>query len=116
MSEVDAESVQADLDAIAERVSQDWYADSLDAAWAEAEAALPERHHIKGVEHRWSSVALNEHADGSRDKTYTFPSWHAYSASAYSEIGPDIEAWGDTPALALRTLAAALRSPGEPRP
>lgn len=61
--------------------------DSLDAAWAEAEAALPHEWRIESLEQRWDD------------------SWEAGSGSS----GSYIEAQGATPAEALRNLAAKLR-------
>ena len=72
--------------------------DSLDASWAEAEAARPEGWFI-GVESGWPISA--EQPDGyravaSRDQTYLFD-------------GPSASGEGPTPAAALRALAAKLR-------
>ena len=72
--------------------------DSLDASWAEAEAAQPEGWFI-GVESGWPISA--EQPDGyravaSRDQTYLFD-------------GPSASGEGPTPAAALRALAAKLR-------
>jgi len=73
-------------------------ADSLDAAWAEAEAALPDGWAILGLDH----TAMMD---------------QRWRAEAQSRIGP-VVAWnrvrtvsaeGLTPAAALRALAAKLR-------
>jgi hypothetical protein len=70
-----------------------FYADSLDAAWAEAEAALPDAD--------WRGPTLNISIDG----------WDAmaWNSQASDEV---VLASGDTPAAALRALAARLRRSG----
>jgi hypothetical protein len=69
-------------------------ADSLDAAWADAEAALPEGWRIKSL---------------SMDAP---PAWQAW-AGATPEEAPGVDEWeaetGSTPAAALRALAERLR-------
>lgn len=74
-------------------VSLRWHPapDSLDAAWAEAEAALSEGWTLGGVIHR----AVARH-----------PTWSA-EASSLGEGA--LHAEGDTPAAALRALTAKLR-------
>ena len=67
-------------------------AGSLDAAWAEAEAALPERH---------GGLHLNSYGDWGR-----IDGW---SAHTFAPRQPTITATGPTPAAALRALAAKLR-------
>ena len=65
--------------------------DSLDAAWAEAEAALPEGWRIDGV----------DRADVEID-------W--WEASASGIMGGTVFVTGDTPPAALRALAERLRN------
>ena len=88
-TEDDAWDVEARVDVVR---------DSLDASWAEAEAARPEGWFI-GVESGWPISA--EQPDGyravaSRDQAYLFD-------------GPSASGEGPTPAAALRALAAKLR-------
>lgn len=66
-------------------------ADSLDAAWAEAEAALPEGHTM--------DLVLENHVDGGRYLAWTMR--HTDTAIIRGE--------GPTPAAALRALTARLR-------
>lgn len=68
-------------------------ADRLDAAWAEAEAALPEGWYISNVRRRSLTGR--------------------YSASATlagSETGVNVSGFGPSPAAALTALAARLRA------
>ena len=65
--------------------------DSLDSAWAEAEAALPEGWELIGLD------GIPEQENGAQ--------WEAKSSGPRS----DIDATGLTPAAALRALAAQLR-------
>lgn len=65
--------------------------DSLDAAWAEAKAALPPGHTM--------DLTLEDHVDGGRFLAWTMR--HTDSAILRGE--------GPTPAAALRALAAKLR-------
>ena len=70
-------------------------ADSLDAAWAEAEAALPEGGRIYGARRLY-------------DGGWEFSAeWWTYDARYRAG-----RATGDTPAAALRALAAKLRERG----
>lgn len=76
------------------QVTGNWYRiDSLDAAWAEAEAALPEgwsfRLEHEAPEHFWAQASTNWRFD---DPDETLPACE-----------------GPTPAAALRALAAKLR-------
>jgi hypothetical protein len=73
-------------------VEVDFRRDSLDAAWAEAEAALPEG---------WMGPSLAEQTEGN---------WRAYSARRHSSPPEIITTVGPTPAAALRALAVKLRS------
>jgi hypothetical protein len=66
--------------------------DSLDAAWAEAEAALPER-----------ACGLSITAQGDWGVVRNWAAW------AYAPGEPTITGNGPTPAAALRALAARLR-------
>ncbi len=79
-------------------------APSLDAAWREAEAALPEGHHICAVEH----IDGDERTEW-RAETYD---------SADHSGGQAATGFGPTPDAALQALAARLtredRSPGDP--
>jgi hypothetical protein len=72
--------------------------DGLDAAWAEAEAALPEGWHILTV--------VNTSGE-----PWSLPTWRAM-AGEYGPDSPYRASIGHTPAAALRALAAAL-SPRE---
>lgn len=81
---------------------------SLDAAWAEAEAGLPEGHSISGVARHygadrvtWSATAIEPGPIGRGDPIVT--TVHAKNWI----IGE-----GDTPAAALRALAAKLQKRG----
>jgi len=67
--------------------------DSLDAAWAEAEAALPEGWQLRGVERQGVKWLAN--ADEPRGAAWNVA--HAYA---------------ETPAAVLRALAAKLREVG----
>ena len=72
--------------------------DSLDAAWSEAEAALPEGYVIESVSRQRSWWGVDEKA------------WTAEAAEqADGGDWPAIFGDGDTPAAALRALAARLR-------
>lgn len=69
------------------------FADSLDAAWAEAEAALPEGCTFDGV--RRSALGMKDE-------------WVA----SYNDEGGWFNFYGPTPAAACRALAAKLREVG----
>ena len=79
--------------------SESWWehiaADSLDAAWAEAEAALPEG---------WRLASLLSPGDYSFDE-------RGWEMHAQNEDGKTRRAHGPTPAAALRALAEKLRTP-----
>jgi hypothetical protein len=66
--------------------------DSLDAAWAEAEAALPDDMAMYGVQHVFQDIEAD-------------PKWEAQAG----DLIHTVEDYGPTPAAALRALAAKLR-------
>jgi hypothetical protein len=72
-----------------------FYADSLDAAWAEAEAALPERYGLSLNAWNAEIVAMAD----------------LMSAATESELrsAPSFRGTGPTPAAALRSLTEKLR-------
>jgi hypothetical protein len=71
---------------------------SLDAAWAEAEAALPEGWRIEGLWHSWPPNPVLD------------PEWGTTVSNAQTgEMTISVHADGPTPAAALRALAAKLR-------
>ena len=82
--------------------------DSLDAAWAEAEAALPEGWTLGGVQRS------NQRGQTKR-QAYISTAWGGILAGQTAVLatprGRRI-AYGDTPAAALRALAAKLREVG----
>ena len=69
-------------------------ADSLDAAWQEAEAALPEGWGMQLI--RGANVQTGERTPD-------------YRAISFSGTMPVTDGYGPTPAVALRALAARLR-------
>lgn len=71
-------------------------ADSLDAAWAEAEAALPEG---------WAITNLGVTQDG----------WQAWATLVPSHDEEFEAEYGPTPVAAVRALAAKLRERGDPK-
>jgi hypothetical protein len=85
-------------------------ADSLDAAWAEAEAALPEGWALAGLEQRWPDW-------DDRGNGIGVPWWDVSADSnatvGCATCGSDVlkyhDASGPTPAAALRALAEKLR-------
>jgi hypothetical protein len=93
-SQASSDRTEAALAAIIERMG----ADSLDAAWAEAEAVLPENGGL-----RLARVAYLSQT----------PYGLAYSAWALQGTLPLGLGRGDTPVAALRALADKLRERGE---
>ena len=92
-------------------------ADSLDAAWASAEAALPEGWQLEVV-HRgaltgdinpWTGYAITEPRE-----QYVAEAAHVwYGGPTWKRIDPpEAKAEGPTPAAALRALTAKLRGEG----
>ena len=75
-------------------------AESLDAAWAEVEAALPEGWWIARIE---LSGMTTEDMGGNRDRLTWWEAW------ARGPKDKDAKGVADTPAAALRALAAKLR-------
>lgn len=73
--------------------------DSLDAAWAEAEAALPEGWYM-GVQH-------------SNDDRGEYMAIAADMVWLTETLTDDYHCYGPTPAAALRALAARLRGDSE---
>ena len=92
----------------------------LDAAWAAAEAALPEGWHLAGIRHRWQFVTTREDATGERCREYSFgaglPSYQAtvYQPNEITLAEDAVEGWGPTPAAALLALAEKLREYARP--
>ena len=74
--------------------------DSLDAAWAEAEAALPEGWWIARIE---LSGMTTEDMGGHRGRLTWWEAW------ASGPKGKDAKGVADTPVAALRALVAKLR-------
>jgi hypothetical protein len=79
---------------------------SLDAAWAEAEAALPEGWVLLGVNHAVPEPSL--------PLVFVEPPFHASAREQWDRARPrvtakSVVAGGDTPAAALRALTAKLR-------
>jgi hypothetical protein len=83
----------------------------LDAAWAEAEAVLPEGWWIHGI-HAWSfddmaymveAATAGSHYWAGKSKREKVAGTRHYAP------GPNAMAYGPTPAAALRALAAKLR-------
>jgi len=74
--------------------------DSLDAAWAEAEAAMPEGWWMARME---LSGMTTEDMGGNRDRLTWWEAW------ARGPKDKDAKGVADTPAAALRALAAKLR-------
>jgi hypothetical protein len=94
----------------AEKERQEWlYSKSLDAAWAEAEAALPE-----GWRFRYIAPAMYT-GDNLPPHLMWFASatprgWFDFLGPYVEGVDDDcIEGIGPTPAAALRALAATLR-------
>jgi hypothetical protein len=80
--------------------------DSLDAAWAEAEAALPEGWWLHALD-AWSFDDMAWRVEAaSAGHQEPSDSWARYHAVR----GPSVATYGPTPAAALRALAAKLRS------
>jgi len=84
---ITAQALIAAIGGIESEAAHQALTDSLDAAWAEAEAALPEGETLQG---------LSPTANG----------WYAHAYNAERERCDGI---ADTPAAALRALAAKLR-------
>ena len=85
--------------------------DSLDAAWAEAEAALPEDGYLSlsgpNNEHHYNVTAYSghtEHVEPGDDHL-----WFTVNSGAIDVALPIGRGYGDTPSAALRALAAKLR-------
>lgn len=86
--------------------------DSLDAAWAEAEAALPEGWVLLGVNHAVPWGPYLPRLQGG--EVFHEPAYHASAREDWSQQKLHVAAktavvGGATPAAALRALAARLR-------
>jgi hypothetical protein len=87
-----------------ERVVREREEPGLDVAWHEAEAALPKGWVVAGVSRGVAPMQFNEWTADA------FGPWHRSSRSRDSNSG-----YGDSPAAALRALAAAvLPDPTQP--
>jgi hypothetical protein len=94
---LNVEALSKAIEAIeAEAAAAEKAHDSLDAAWAEAEAALPDG---------WIGPSLGPELAIKRSGWV----WRAFSWDRATPRGVLIEGHGPTPAAALRALAAKLR-------